>query len=158
MFDSEERLITHDLAVQLTRFRSKNDMRARPVSKTQGMDSYARPRLTSLDVNDEALPEMAGKVADLLPWRNRDTDEPVDMRVVGAGRLDRPHRLFPVGTPYVLIAVGSWPAAEAIHRALRPIARLDEASWAIDWWQSRDAFREIKIFPDPSEYQLEIGL
>src|SRR4051794_1552925 len=72
--------------------------------------------------------------------------------------LERPHRLFPIGTLYVQLAVDGWPAAEAVHQALVPIARLDEAAWTIDWWRSSHGFREIKIFPDPAELEQAIRL
>jgi hypothetical protein len=105
-----------------------------------------------------SLVELARWVELFLPWRDRRANVPIGMRVVNAGLLERPHRLFPIGTPYIQLAVDSWAAAEAIHQALAPVAGLDEAAWAIDWWQSTHGFREIKIFPDPTELAQAISL
>lgn len=92
------------------------------------------------------LSDLARMVRQKLPWRAAKTGEPVGMDVVGAGLLDEDHELFPIGTPYVVIAVDTWDAADAVRDAFEHEARLDEASWALDWSPSTSAFRTIRIF------------
>jgi len=69
------------------------------------------------------------------------------MDVLSAGVLQHDHELHPVGTPCVTIVVDSWDAADAVRTALDDVAGLDEASWALDWAPSDEAFRVITIFP-----------
>lgn len=95
------------------------------------------------------LEGLAAAIRARLPWRALVTNEPVHMDVVEHGLLTSDHVLFPAGTPYVVVAVESWDAADAVRDALEAVARLDEAAWAIDWTRTTRGFREIRIFPDP---------
>lgn len=70
------------------------------------------------------------------------------MRVEGGGRLEWDHPLHARGTPYVALSVDSWDAADAARAALQPIARLDDASWDLDWERTESAFRVIRVFPE----------
>jgi hypothetical protein len=70
------------------------------------------------------------------------------MRVLSSGYLEHDHPLFPAGTPYVVIGVDSWEAAKAVRAALIEVARLDNASWDLDWEPGDGAFRVLRVFPD----------
>jgi hypothetical protein len=97
---------------------------------------------------EESLEGLRAHVRELLPWRSAITTEPTQMDVIDAGILDHDHVLFPLGTPYVVVGVDNWDAADAVRAALEPIARLDEDSWILDWARCEIYFREIRIFPD----------
>ena len=74
---------------------------------------------------------------------------PRGMRVLECGYLKRAHPLHPAGTAFVTVGVDSWDAARAVRVTLAPIARLDDASWDLDWESGNGAFRRIQLFPDP---------
>jgi hypothetical protein len=95
------------------------------------------------------LARLCDGVETRLPWLAATDGRPMGMRVLSSGYLEWNHPLFPIGTPYVELGVDSWEAAQALRKALAPVARLDTASWDLDWEHGAYAFRQIRIFPDP---------
>ena len=82
-----------------------------------------------------------------LPWRSLGEGSPVAMEVTHSGSVSSEHDIRPIGTPYVVVSVDSWDAADAVQLALFEIAGLDEAEWTAGWMRSEHGFREITIFP-----------
>jgi hypothetical protein len=65
--------------------------------------------ITAPRVSDE-LDELRAFVTDQLPWISKSSGEPVGMWVESVGRIDNRFEPFPIGTPYVWVAVASWEA------------------------------------------------
>jgi hypothetical protein len=87
-------------------------------------------------------------VEEALPWVSRLDGRPFGMQILFAGFLEWDHPLHISGTPYVAVGVEDWEAATRLQTALDPIARLDEASWTLDWESCSKAFRMIRVFPE----------
>jgi len=98
-------------------------------------------------VPDQDVDELAIYIRSLLPWRSLADGAPVAMDVTDAGTAASPHSIRPIGTPYVVISVDSWDAADAVQEALFDVAGLAAAEWTAGWTGSDHGFREIAIYP-----------
>jgi hypothetical protein len=100
----------------------------------------------------ETLRFVAYEIESRLPWVSETDGRPRGMRVVSAGYLGWNHPRFPPGTPFVAIGVDSWEAARAVRAALVDVARLDDASWDLDWESCDGVFRMIRVFPEAEAF------
>lgn len=97
--------------------------------------------------HEAEVSQLAAFIRSQLPWRSLADGTPVAMDVTDAGAVSSEHSIRSAGTPYVVISVDSWDAADAVQSALFDVAGLDEAEWTAGWTRSDRGFREITIFP-----------
>jgi hypothetical protein len=100
---------------------------------------------------DDRLEELKLAVEEQLPWVGRGDGRPMGMWVDGAGYIEHAHSPHPPGTPYVVVAVNSWPAAEAVCEALYETARVDDAYWLTGWAHDAQGVMRIELFPHGSD-------
>jgi hypothetical protein len=150
---------SHALDIDLSR-RLRFLLRGKPVDPrpAQYDDHRAHDQLVPAafeKASPGALTAAVRFIEEHLPWVSAGDGLPTGMRVLSSGYLERDHPLFPAGTAYVAVGIDSWEAAKAVRAALIDIARLDNASWDLDWERGDGAFRIIRLFPDVDAFLSE---